>query len=84
MEGFPAPLLTKLEHIVLSHHGEKGFGSPVESAIPEAILFHFLDNMDSKLAAVRRAIEQEHVECGWTERIPALGRSILCQVASGR
>jgi 3'-5' exoribonuclease len=55
--GFPPQLLLSLEHLVLSHHGEKEFGSPVEPATPEAVLLHFLDNMDSKLAAVRQAIE---------------------------
>jgi hypothetical protein len=40
--------------------------------------------MDSKLAAVRQAIHDEQVECGWTQRIPVLGRSILFKTSSGR
>lgn len=38
-----------LLHLVGSHHGEKGFGSPVEPRTPEAMTLHYIDNLDSKL-----------------------------------
>jgi 3'-5' exoribonuclease len=76
LHDFPGTLLITLEHLILSHHGKKEFGSPVEPAIAEAILLHFLDNLDSKLAAVRQAIEMEEGGSDWTERVPALGRAV--------
>jgi len=41
--------LTKLIHLVLSHHGKLEFGAPVVPKIPEAIIIYHLDNIDAKL-----------------------------------
>ena len=38
-----------LLHLVASHHGTHEFGSPVLPKTPEAILLHFIDNIDAKL-----------------------------------
>jgi len=38
-----------LQHLVLSHHGEIAFGSPVVPKTPEAAALHYLDNLDAKL-----------------------------------
>ena len=43
-----------LNHIILSHHGQLEYGSPKEPATPEALLIHFLDFADSKLAALEK------------------------------
>ncbi|MGA2476700.1 MAG: HD domain-containing protein, partial [Terriglobia bacterium] len=50
---FPAELKGQIEHIILSHHGKVEFGSPKEPVFPEALVVHFLDEMDSKLEAMR-------------------------------
>jgi len=39
----------QLMHIILSHHGQFAFGSPVLPMTPEAILLHHLDDMDAKM-----------------------------------
>ncbi len=39
----------RLIHIILSHHGQYGFGSPVLPMTPEAILLHHLDDIDAKM-----------------------------------
>lgn len=41
--------LDRLLHMILSHHGQYGFGSPVLPMTPEAILLHHLDDMDAKM-----------------------------------
>ena len=46
---FPEDLELKIKHIILSHHGRKEWGSPVEPSIPEAHIVHTLDLMDSRL-----------------------------------
>jgi len=51
--GFPVPLRNLLEHIVISHHGKLEFGSPKLPQFPEAILLHYLDDMDSKMESMR-------------------------------
>ena len=53
---FPPELLLHLEHIVLSHHGEREWGSPVLPATPEAMLIHHVDNLDAKTTMVLEAI----------------------------
>ena len=49
------PLL--LEHMVLSHHGEPEFGSPVPPLTREAMLLNFIDNLDSKMVIAAKALE---------------------------
>ena len=44
-----ADQLDQLMHIILSHHGQLAFGSPVLPMTPEAILLHHLDDMDAKM-----------------------------------
>jgi len=48
-----------LEHILLSHHGETEFGSPVRPMTREAVLVHFIDNLDSKLKIIEEALESQ-------------------------
>ncbi len=38
-----------LKHIILSHHGQREYGSPVLPMTEEAMVFHLLDDMDAKL-----------------------------------
>lgn len=55
--GFPEDLQTHLEHLVLSHQGRLEFGAPVQPMTAEALTLHFIDDLDSKLAQLRRAGE---------------------------
>lgn len=64
-----------LEHLVLSHHGELQYGSPVQPQLPEALLFHLLDNVDAKVASMWTALASCATD--WTERVPGLDRQIL-------
>jgi len=76
--GFPAELKGQIEHIILSHHGKVEFGSPKEPVFPEALLVHFLDEMDSKLEAMRAQYATDQDRPGdWTARNPALRRELL-------
>jgi len=38
-----------LTHLILSHHGELQFGSPVAPRTPEAFALHYIDNLDAKM-----------------------------------
>jgi 3'-5' exoribonuclease len=51
--NFPAAKRLLVEHLVLSHHGEYEFGSPKLPMTPEAIVLHYLDNLDAKMQTVR-------------------------------
>ncbi len=46
-----------LQHIILSHHGKKEWGSPVEPRTPEALIVHYVDNIDSKMTVIGEVFE---------------------------
>jgi 3'-5' exoribonuclease len=48
-QDFPEELEWMLKHMILSHHGALEFGSPVIPLFPEALLLHFMDNLDAKM-----------------------------------
>jgi 3'-5' exoribonuclease len=75
--GFPANLKTVVQHLLISHHGQYEFGSPKLPMIREAMVFHYLDDMDSKMAAVRAALAVESGEEEWSTYSAALGRKFL-------
>lgn len=77
IEGFPANLKTVVQHILISHHGQYEFGSPKLPMIREALAFHYLDDLDSKLAAVRAALASDSGEPEWSAFSGALGRKFL-------
>jgi 3'-5' exoribonuclease len=45
-----------LEHMVLTHHYYGNFGSPKKPMIPEALILHFMDNIDSKLTVIEEEL----------------------------
>jgi 3'-5' exoribonuclease len=47
IENFPEDLEWKIRHLILSHHGKKEYGSPVEPQIPEAEILFRLDSLDA-------------------------------------
>jgi 3'-5' exoribonuclease len=74
-EEFPRELLLRLEHMVVSHHGEYEFGSPKLPMTLEAIALHYLDNLDAKLySAVQVMKEDVNSESSWTSYNQAMGR----------
>jgi 3'-5' exoribonuclease len=78
--GFPAPLAVLVEHLILSHHGSHEFGSPSLPQFPEAVVLHFIDDLDSKMAGMRASLEATSAGPGadlWTERTPSLRRALL-------
>jgi len=65
--GFPPELADRVLHLIVSHHGTLEWGSPRTPATPEAIALHYIDNMDAKLNAVPRMIDEDSDEdSNWT------------------
>jgi 3'-5' exoribonuclease len=77
IEGFPPNLKTVVQHMLISHHGQYEFGSPKLPMIREAMAFHYMDDLDSKLAAVRAALALDTGEPEWSAYSGALGRKFL-------
>jgi len=57
LPGFPKPIHTLVEHMILSHHGSFEFGSPKLPMIPEAVLLHYLDDAEAKMLAIQEACQ---------------------------
>jgi len=74
--GFPEELRMQILHIVLSHHGRLEFGSPVLPKTPEALLVHYLDDLDGKLEVMFRAVQDETAVGSWSPYSRALERMI--------
>lgn len=56
---FPEILRTQIEHLVVSHHGHKEFGAPVEPMTLEAMILSAVDDLDAKINQVRQALAEE-------------------------
>ncbi len=72
--GFPDDLRTQLEHLVVSHHGSREFGSPVEPMTIEAFILATADDLDAKINQVRRAIADDTGDGEFTAYQSRLGR----------
>ena len=78
LPGFPPELKTLLEHLIISHHGQYDFGSPKLPMFPEALMLHYLDDLDSKMEAMRAHFQREaDQDSAWTSYNPSLGRPLL-------
>ena len=73
--GLPPERRTDLGHLILSHQGELEWGSPVQPQTLEAIVLHFLDNLDSKIATARTHVAA--VDRGRTAYVRSLGRALF-------
>jgi 3'-5' exoribonuclease len=78
ISGFPDELKTLLEHLIISHHGQYEFGSPKLPMFPEALMLHYLDDLDSKMESMRAHFEREaETDSSWTSYNSSLGRVLL-------
>ena len=65
-----------LQHMMISHHYEPEFGSPVKPLFPEAELLHYLDMIDAKMFDFEAALDS--AEPGtFTERVRTLDGRML-------
>jgi 3'-5' exoribonuclease len=62
--AWPDEYTVNLEHMLLSHHGRKEWGSPVEPATIEALILHLADYLDSQVNKVERYIRSGIVATG--------------------
>ena len=76
--NFPSELKTLVEHLIISHHGQYEFGSPKLPMFPEALVLHYLDDLDSKMESMRAHFAREVCSEGvWTGYNPSLARPLL-------
>ena len=77
IEGFPRELGVKLKHMIVSHHGLLENGSPIVPMTVEALLLHYIDNLDAQVRGVNQVLEKSTGRSGsWTEYVRLLDRYI--------
>jgi 3'-5' exoribonuclease len=59
LPDFPTDLSTLLKHFLLSHHGQYMWGSPKRPMTLEAVMLHFLDDMDAKINGIQQFIKKQ-------------------------
>ncbi len=76
-EPFPEPIATHLKHLILSHHGQLEFGSPVLPMTLEAVALTQIDNLDARIHNLQQIIDEDaNPSSNWTTYQPSLGRKI--------
>ena len=65
MKKIPEDILTKLEHIILSHQGTPKKGSAVFPKFPEALFVHYIDALDGRLNLMMDIVENDP-NMNWT------------------
>lgn len=67
LPDFPKDLSTLLKHLLLSHHGQYIWGSPKRPMTLEAVMLHYLDDMDAKMNGIQQFIKRLALEGSkWT------------------
>lgn len=66
IENFPEDQMLLLKHLIVSHHGTREFGSPEPPKTIEAVLLNYIDEIDSKVNAIRDFIASEDPDETWT------------------
>ena len=46
-----------MKHLILSHHGQDIWGSPKKPMTLEAVVLHYLDDMDAKINGIQQFLK---------------------------
>jgi 3'-5' exoribonuclease len=74
ISGFPSELRSQIEHLIVAHHGTRDHGSPVEPRTIEAFILAMVDELDTRVHQVRRAIREDATGEEFTAWHKRLGR----------
>lgn len=72
--SFPEEPALLLKHMVISHHGSRDLGSPEPPKTIEAVMLNCIDEMDSRVQAIREFMGKEDPGETWTSFHRLLGR----------
>ena len=75
--AFPDQLLMVLQHLILSHQGRPEWGSPQQPKTLEALILHYLDDLDSKLNRVGMLLREDCGDAQFTPYDRFLGRAVF-------
>ncbi|MCA9131871.1 MAG: HD domain-containing protein [Planctomycetales bacterium] len=76
-QEIPSEVMWRLQHMIVSHHGQLDHGSPKVPMTIEAIVLHYLDDMDAKVNAAVELIDADrNTDSQWTAFHPVMGRKL--------
>jgi 3'-5' exoribonuclease len=77
-EPLSAETVLRLKHMIVSHHGEYGYGSPKLPMTLEAVALYCLDNLDAKLNGFHQLLRDDpNVDSSWTAFYANLDRKLF-------
>lgn len=71
---FPKEKAALIKHMIVSHHGSREFGSPEPPKTIEAVLLNYIDEIDSRVNAIREFVAADDPNATWTSYHRLLGR----------
>jgi 3'-5' exoribonuclease len=74
--GFPEELAMLVKHMLVSHHGSLEFGSPKLPQTLEAVILHYLDDLDGKIQSIQNLMGKER-DLRWTSFHRGYGRNFF-------
>lgn len=63
---FPEDKKLLVKHVILAHHGILEYGSPKRPKCLEALIVHMVDDLDSKVNAIRNFVTNDQTPGRWT------------------
>jgi 3'-5' exoribonuclease len=66
VQDFPTQISDILKHIIISHHGVEEWGSPRKPMTIEALIVHYIDNLDAKVMGVKEHMKENMEDELWT------------------
>ena len=76
IEGFPEKLRSLLLHCILSHHGKREFGSPIEPRTMEACILSYADISDAHIKMFEELLAKAPANSEWSQYSKVLGREL--------
>ncbi|MEM7473688.1 MAG: HD domain-containing protein [Planctomycetota bacterium] len=74
-EEIPEQILWRLQHMIVSHHGQLDHGSPKVPMTVEAIVLAHIDDLDAKVNNALEVIDADrNTDSDWTAFHPNMGR----------
>ena len=68
IKDFPPSLKLQLEHMILAHRGRLEWRDSLKPNNPEALLLHYIHNMDKQMNLMKKYLEEDAEDGNWTTR----------------
>ncbi|MBS3759347.1 MAG: HD domain-containing protein [Desulfobacterales bacterium] len=84
IDAFPEKTAMLLKHMIVSHHGNREYGSPEPPKTLEAVMLNYLDEIDAKMNGIREFMESQTADEDWTGYHKPLERFFYKGKTAGR